>query len=115
MFKNLFSTRGRIRRKDYWITSIVISIIFAIPLAILVPIMQGGSGATGFLSFIMVIIYLLFLYISIALGIRRCHDLGHSGWWILIPLYVFWLLFQKGQEGENKYGADPKAKANANA
>ncbi len=44
----------------------------------------------------------------IAVGIRRMHDLGKSGWFILIPIYNLILFATNGVEGENEYGADPK-------
>lgn len=53
-----------------------------------------------------------FVWISLAAAIRRCHDLGWSGWWVLlamVPLASFiqglWLLCAPGDEGENEYGA----------
>jgi uncharacterized membrane protein YhaH (DUF805 family) len=55
---------------------------------------------------------------SIAMAVRRLHDTGRSGWWLLaglVPLageavlFLFYLL--KGQAGENRYGADPLAGA----
>jgi uncharacterized membrane protein YhaH (DUF805 family) len=55
---------------------------------------------------------------SLAVSIRRLHDTGKSGWWILlgvIPIInfigIFVLLFfyvQDSQAGENQYGPNPK-------
>ena len=42
--------------------------------------------------------------------IKRCHDLGNSGWFQLIPLYGFWMIFQDGIKGNNEYGINPKDK-----
>jgi uncharacterized membrane protein YhaH (DUF805 family) len=46
---------------------------------------------------------------SIAVGVRRMHDVGKSGWFILIPIYNLILACTEGTQGENEYGADPKA------
>lgn len=52
---------------------------------------------------------------SIAVGVRRLHDTGKSGWFFLlvaIPianLYALYLFITDSQVGENKYGQDPKA------
>lgn len=45
---------------------------------------------------------------SIAAGIRRMHDVGKSGWFILIPIYNIILLATEGDAGDNEYGADPR-------
>ncbi len=37
------------------------------------------------------------------------HDVGKSGWFLLIPIYNLILACTAGDEGENEYGADPKA------
>ena len=53
---------------------------------------------------------------QIAVGIRRLHDTGKSGWtvlWALIPilggLYLLYLLIQPGEAGTNEYGPEPTA------
>lgn len=46
---------------------------------------------------------LLVLLPSIAVGIRRMHDINRSGWWILFPLYNIYLAAQKGTEGANRF------------
>ena len=51
---------------------------------------------------------------SFTQNVRRLHDLGHSGWfmlWFLIPLInflvIFYVFFAHGEEGNNKYGEQP--------
>jgi len=46
---------------------------------------------------------------SIAVGVRRMHDVGKSGWFILIPIYNLILAATEGDKGDNQYGPDPKA------
>jgi uncharacterized membrane protein YhaH (DUF805 family) len=36
------------------------------------------------------------------------HDVGKSGWFLLIPIYNFILAVSEGEKGENQYGQDPK-------
>jgi uncharacterized membrane protein YhaH (DUF805 family) len=45
---------------------------------------------------------------GIAVAIRRMHDVGKSGWFILIPIYNLILAVTEGQRGPNEYGEDPK-------
>ena len=46
---------------------------------------------------------------SLAVGVRRMHDVGKSGWYLLIPIYSFILAVTEGEKGANQYGEDPKA------
>ena len=48
------------------------------------------------------------IFPSIAVQIRRMHDSGRSGWFILIPYYSFYLLCVDSQDGANEYGLNPK-------
>tara|TARA_B110000459_G_scaffold179685_1_gene205868 strand:- start:986 stop:1153 length:168 start_codon:yes stop_codon:yes gene_type:complete len=45
---------------------------------------------------------------GIAVAVRRMHDVGKSGWFILIPIYNIILAFTDGDSGDNKYGPNPK-------
>lgn len=58
--------------------------------------------------FIPTIYSLAVLIPGIAVAIRRMHDVGKSGWYILIPIYNLILACTDGDKGQNEYGADPK-------
>lgn len=49
---------------------------------------------------------------SLAVQIRRMHDSGKSGWFILIPYYSFYLLCVDSQPENNEYGPNPKGLGN---
>lgn len=90
MFQNPFSFEGRIRRTEFGISLI----IYAVAYGILSAISASGGEGGAVLVLIFLIPMLCFLW---AQGAKRCHDVGNSGWWQLIPFYVLWLLFQDGQ------------------
>lgn len=48
---------------------------------------------------------------GIAVAVRRMHDVGKSGWFILIPIYNLILAFTEGEKGNNEYAMDPKGEA----
>lgn len=102
MFKAPFSFEGRIRRTEYGITLIIGIFIGLVAKAIFWKEYPA----------IYIIIYIIATWFSWAQGAKRCHDLGKSGWWQLIPFYFFWMLFEAGQKGSNKYGEDPKVNIN---
>lgn len=49
----------------------------------------------------------------LASATKRCHDLGNSGWYQLIPFYIIALLFIKGDDCCNQYGTNPKIDYNS--
>ena len=69
--------------------------------------MARDGYPSRFVLLILSIIGLTLWYIWIAQAVKRSHDIGHSGWWIWIPFYIVWLLFARGDEGENEYGEAP--------
>jgi uncharacterized membrane protein YhaH (DUF805 family) len=46
---------------------------------------------------------------SIAVGVRRMHDVGKSGWFLLVPIYSLILALTEGEATDNAYGPNPKA------
>ena len=53
---------------------------------------------------------------SLAVSVRRLHDTGRSGWWLLVVLVplvgwliVLYFMVQPGETAENRYGPDPKS------
>ncbi|MFM2101863.1 MAG: putative cytochrome, partial [Bacteroidota bacterium] len=100
VLKNYATFSGRARRSEYWYF-VLFNIIISIVLGLI-----GGMLELGFLSNL----YSLFIIVpSIAVGVRRMHDVGKSGWFLLIPIYNLILAVTEGTKGTNAYGADPKA------
>jgi uncharacterized membrane protein YhaH (DUF805 family) len=99
VLKNYATFNGRARRSEYWYFVLFNAIIsFGIGFI-------GGLISFGLLG---TIYSLAVLIPSIAVGVRRMHDVGKSGWFLLIPIYNLILALTDGEKGENQYGADPK-------
>ena len=104
--KNYAVFTGRSRRKEYWMF-----VLFNMIFSFLVGIVDGFAGTfdeasqTGIFSSI----YALAVIIpSISVAVRRMHDVGKSGWYILIPIYNFILVCTDGDSEDNEYGSNPK-------
>ena len=68
----------------------------------------GMSAGSGMLMMLASIYILATLIPSIAAGVRRMHDVGKSGWYILIPIYSLILACTDSEPGSNEYGPNPK-------
>jgi uncharacterized membrane protein YhaH (DUF805 family) len=99
MFKNPFSFEGRIRRTEYGLSLIIYFLTAVLMMNVLIVKIES--------TFIL-LLYIPILWFIWAQGAKRCHDRGSSGFYQLIPLYVFVLIFAEGEEGQNEYGNDPK-------
>lgn len=104
--------RGRSRRKEYfWF--ILVDILFSF----LAALLDGLNGFQGEDSYgpIFILYFFLTLIPHLSVSVRRLHDVGKSGWMMLlffIPLIgVIWLLIlfcSEGTSGINTYGPNPK-------
>jgi uncharacterized membrane protein YhaH (DUF805 family) len=95
---------GRARRKEYWMF-FLINIIIAFGLG-LIEGLAGINPNTG-RSVLADFYQLAILLPSIAVGIRRMHDVNRSGWLMLVPIYNLFLAVKPGDVGENRFGPDP--------
>ncbi len=102
--KNPFTFKGRIRRTTYWVTYLLAGVIM-MPAQLAVED-SSGIGTGGLILYLA--LCLVYSWVIMATNAKRCHDLGHNGWWQLIPFYSLWLAFQNGQPGINEYGENPK-------
>ncbi|HWD87839.1 MAG TPA: DUF805 domain-containing protein [Mucilaginibacter sp.] len=102
MFKDPFSFEGRIRRKEYVITFLILYIIsFGLGYAL-------GDGVEGIYLWLILILLAASVWIQLAQNTKRCHDINRSGWYQLIPFYTLYLLFAEGDKFRNQYGPSPK-------
>ncbi len=102
VLQNYANFNGRARRSEYWYF-VLFNIIISI----------GIGFVAGFIGFTLLsTIYSVGVLVpSIAVAVRRMHDVGKSGWFILIPIYNLVLACSDGDKGDNAYGPDPKANA----
>ena len=109
---NYANFNGRASRQEYWMF-FLFNMIFAI-------VIMGIDIILG-LGFLNIIYFLVVMIPGIAVGIRRLHDIGKSGWMVLIGLIpcigAFWLLYLMVQDSstlDNEYGPSPKPKPVSN-
>jgi uncharacterized membrane protein YhaH (DUF805 family) len=105
--------QGRARRKEFWMFT-----LFNFLVSLACGIVDGvlGTGGDGSIGLIGGLYALGVMLPSIAVAVRRLHDTGRSGWWILLSfipivgwiiLIVFYCL--DGESQANAYGENPKA------
>jgi len=106
--ENYANFKGRARRKEYWMF-FLFNMIFVMVLAII-------DFMIGTFPLIYMVYLLALLLPSLAVFVRRLHDVGKSGWWFfigLIPLIgAIWLLIllcTDSDASQNSYGPSPKA------
>ncbi|MGQ2983495.1 DUF805 domain-containing protein [Flavobacterium sp.] len=106
MRDNYANFSGRARRSEYWYFTLF-NVLAIILLALL--------GLVTGIFFVFYLVYIIAMIIpSLAVSVRRLHDTGKSGWFILLGLVplgglvllVFYCI--EGDRGSNEYGPDPK-------
>ena len=104
---------GRSRRMEYWYF-VLFNIIVGVVLA-LIDMLLGTFSAVSNIGLLSGIYSLAVLIPTLAVMVRRLHDIDRTGWWILINLIpligtIVLLVFAltPGTPGSNSYGPDPK-------
>lgn len=108
-WKNYVNFEGRARRKAFWMF-VLFNFIATIITSTIDSIVFGQN------AYVLTSLYNLAIFLpSIAIGIRRLHDIGKTGWWLLISFIpcigtIVLLVFActDSQPGENLYGPNPK-------
>ncbi len=104
---------GRARRAEYWYF-----ILFNFILSLVLSLIDNGAGwvnpqnGVGVLT---TIYSLLVLIPTLAVMVRRLHDIDKSGWWVLIglvpiagPIVLIVFFCLDSTIGDNRFGASPK-------
>lgn len=115
-FSNYATFTGRASRPEFWWFA-----LFVFLGNIVVGLADRFLFGTGFdgssVSLLGAIFGLVVLLPTVAVGVRRLHDIDKSGWWyllILIPvlgyLIVIFFCIQRGVEGPNRFGPDPRSR-----
>ncbi len=127
-WKNYFKFSGRSRRSEFWWASLINNTILVIGYLFYYISLSSqsnnyyssntSSGGGDFILILMIVFSLATFIPSIALVVRRLHDTGRSGWWLLLGLIPFVnyiggiILFifecQDSQPGINQWGVSPK-------
>lgn len=127
----LFSFNGRVRRLHWWLMRIgvwvgffAISMIVILMLRVLFPeiavgdelYLEASEAATAIWAVVFAVLVIVSIWVELAIFVKRWHDRGKSGFWVLIVLVPLigpiWTLvecgFLDGTQGPNKYGPSPK-------
>lgn len=113
VIKNKYATfTGRARRMEYWyfaLFNVIVSVCLAVVDSVLGMQMMAGVGLLQGLYGLAVLLP------ALAVSVRRLHDTGRSGWWLLIALLpiiggIVILIFMvlDSNPGANRYGPNPK-------
>lgn len=104
---------GRARRKEYWYF-ILCNFLLSFTMGFIDTITGSVNAATG-MGMISMFYAVLMLIPSIAVGVRRLHDTGRNGWWMLLALIpiagslvLIYFFTIDSDEGDNPYGQNPK-------
>ena len=114
LMNNYANWDGRASRSEYWWFVLFILIVNIVTFVIDSTL---GTMVTYDMGYVGLIAFLALLLPTVSVSVRRLHDIGKSGWWILlaiIPIVNFIGIFvilvltlMEGEEHPNQYGNVP--------
>ena len=118
VLRNYINFSGRASRPElwYWVLAVLlVSVVIAVIDGALIAPMLGFEPFSPEAGEPLRVIFNLALVLpTIAVAVRRLHDIGRSGWWFLIQLIpiigslvLLWWYIQPGTEEPNEYGLPP--------
>ena len=123
MKENYSNFSGRARRKEYWMFVLFVYIVLIIAVFLdgaLGLCFDMGYGVVSPYGWITVLAYLLHFIPSFGVAVRRLHDVGKSGWFLLISfipiiggIWLLILLCTDGDVADNAYGSNSKIEKEA--
>jgi uncharacterized membrane protein YhaH (DUF805 family) len=116
---------GRSRRKEYWMFTLLLLILYAViaTIAVVTGSLDSAAGLGfsmfgGISLFLLAVVGLAMIIPSIAVQVRRFHDQDRSGWFVLLNFIpylggfiVLVMMCLEGTKGPNRFGDDPKGAA----
>lgn len=116
-FRRMFNWSGRTTRSGFWwvwLVSFALNVVSTVWDNYVLSTYPGYNNLPLFdpsIPALVDIISLLFLPVGLAISImilgsavRRVHDVGRSGWFILVPFYNVYLCLKSGDPGPNRWG-----------
>ncbi|MFI3239619.1 MAG: DUF805 domain-containing protein [Bacteroidales bacterium] len=100
---SLFNFQGRINRRNFAISLIVCLLTMATAMALKIEV----GDKYIILPQLLDVVKYIGLYILVSQASKRCHDINHSGTFLIIPFLIFAILFIKGNKGANAYSEPP--------
>ena len=116
-----FSFSGRARRRDFWLVQLAFSLFVVSTFFLLYYLVKADPSVLFGLFYGCLPVFIM----QLAVQVRRCHDLGWSGWFVLgaailralpnvgwLINLAFWIALgcMDGQSGPNRFGPDPKGR-----
>ena len=119
-FRQYADFSDRASRQEFWMF-VLFNLLFAMAWAFVAGLLTGLLGDSFnqesrlmFMYKLIAIYYAVTTVPAMAVGVRRLHDTGRSGWWMLVSLIPFaggvWLIVLmclNGSAGDNRYGSRP--------
>lgn len=115
VFRKYAQFGGRSRRKEYWMFTLINIVVLTVLYGAGMVAMLDNSNGVSLALFLLCVAYSLAAIIpGLAVSVRRLHDTGKSGWWMLLCLVpmggLIVLIFEclDSDAGDNQYGPNPK-------